>query len=205
MMITFADGKTPPVVDQSRQDSIQVFQIQAIYPHSEQTHQDVCDSSGEEDEGGDVSRMFWDMGMKSFENFFICFKVEPLSLLTHEVVKERQRLETTINSLQPQIQEGLAKIEDVQHEEQILKAYETDMAMLTNKVFKYTGTLTKQRKGNLEAHTVQMTTRVIQELQRVNERLGGGRKTSHGVRVQRCSLIASNSFIKVSTSFLLKL
>jgi hypothetical protein len=147
--------------------------------------------------------MFWDMGMKSFENFFICFKVEPLSLLTHEVVKERQRLETTINSLQPQIQEGLATIEDVHHEERILKEYETAMDLLTTK---YTGTLTKQRKGNLEAHTVQMTTRVIQELQRVNERLGGGRKTSHGVRVHRCcTLKASNSFIKVSTSFLLKL
>ena len=175
-----------------------------MYPHSEQTHQDVCDSSGEEDEGGAVSHMFWGMGMKSFENFFTCFKVvEPLSLLTHEVVKERQRLETTINSLQPQIQEGLATIEDVHHEERI---YETDRDMLTTKVFKYTGTLTKQRKGNLEAHTVQMTTRVIQELQRVHERLGGGRKTSHGVRVHRCcTLKASNSFIKVSTSFLVKL
>ena len=102
------------------------FNNSAIYPHSEQTLQDVCDSSGEEAEGGAFSRMFWDMGIN-------CSKVvEPLSLLMHEVVKESQRLETTINSLQPQIQEGLAKIEDVQHEERMLKDYESAMDRLTN-------------------------------------------------------------------------
>jgi hypothetical protein len=64
-------------------------------------------------------------------------------------VKERQHLETTINSLQPEIQEGLAKIEDAHHEERILKDYESAMDRLTNKVFQDTGTVTKQRQVNL--------------------------------------------------------
>ena len=58
-----------------------------------------------------------------------------------------------------------------------------------------------KKKRFTEAHTVKMTTRLIQELQRENERLGGGRKTSHGVRVKRCGKKkASNSFIKFSSS-----
>ena len=62
-------------------------------------------------------------------------------------MKERQRLETTINSLQPQINEGLAKIEELRHEERILKEHESDM--LTNKDFTYTVPITKQRKIDL--------------------------------------------------------
>jgi predicted nuclease with TOPRIM domain len=154
MMITFADGKKPPVVDAIKAANIPhtkffKFNNSAIYPHSEQKHQDAFDSSEEEDEGGDFSRMFWNMGMKSFENFFTRFKVvEPQSLqLTNEVLEERQRLETTINRLQPQINERLAKIEELRDEERILKEHESDM--LTNKDFKYTVTLTKQRKVDL--------------------------------------------------------
>ena len=151
MMITFADGKKPPVVDAIKAASIPYrkffkFNNSAIYPHSEQKHQGAFDSSEEEDEGGDFSRMFWDMGMKSFDNFFARFiVVEPQSLqLTNEVLKERQRLETTISSLQPQINEGLAKIDEIRREERALKEHESDM--LTNKDFTYTVTITKQRK-----------------------------------------------------------
>ena len=151
MMITFADG--PPVVDALKAANIPfrrfTFNNFALYPHSEQKHMDAFDSSGEEDGGGDFSHMFWDMGMKSFENFFTHFKVVyARSLeLTKEVLRERQRLETTINSLQPLINEGLAKIEEVRHEEQILKQHKSDMS--TNKNFTYTVTVTKQRKVDL--------------------------------------------------------
>ena len=100
-MITFADGKKPPVVDAIKAANVpyRKFNNSAIYPHSEETHQDAFDSSGEEDEGGDFSHMFWDMGMKSLKNVSPRFRVvEPQSLqLTDEVLKERQRLETTIN------------------------------------------------------------------------------------------------------------
>ena len=154
MMITFADRNKPPVVDALKAANIPFrrffkFNNPVMYSHSEQMQQDTFDSSGEEGEGGDFNRMFWDMGMKRFEKFFTHFKVvEPQSLqLTNEVLKETQRLETTINSFQPQINERLAKIEELQHKEQILKQHESDM--LTNKDFKYTVTLTKQRKVNL--------------------------------------------------------
>lgn len=156
MLITFADGSKPPVVDAIKAANIPYkkffkFNNSAIYPCSEQRKQQAFDdSSDEDDEGGDFSHMFWDMGMKSFENFFIRFKgVEAQSLqLTNEVLKERHRLETTINRLQPQINEGLAKIEELRREKRVLKERENDI--LTNKDFEYTVTVTKQRKLDLE-------------------------------------------------------
>ena len=151
MMITFADRNKPPVMDALKAANISFkrffkFNNPVMYPHSAQMQQDAFDSSGEEDEGGDFNRMFWDMGMKRFENFFTHFKVVvPQSLqLTNEVLKERQRLETIINSFQPQINEHLAKIEELQHKEQILKQHESDML-----INKYIVTITKQRKVNL--------------------------------------------------------
>ena len=155
MMITFADGSKPPVVDAIKAAKIPYkrffkFNNSAIYPSSEQKKQQTFDdSSDEEGEGGDFSHMFWDMGMKSFESFFLHFKgVEAQSLqLTNEVLQERHRLETTISRLQPQINEGLARIEELRREERILKEHENDI--LTNKDFKYTVTITKQRKVDL--------------------------------------------------------
>ena len=155
MMITFADGSKPPVVDAIKAAEIPYkkffkFNNSAIYPSSEQRKQQMFDdSSDEEGEGGDFNHMFWDMGMKSFENFFLCFKmVEAQSLqLTNEVLQERHRLETTISRLQPQVNEGLAKIEELRREKRILKEREKDI--LTNKNFEYTVTITKQRKVNL--------------------------------------------------------
>ena len=93
--------------------------------------------------------MFWDMGMKSFENFLRFKGVEAQSLqLTNEILQERHRLEKLISRLQPQINEGLARIEELRREERILKERENDI--LTNKDFEYTVTITKQRKVDLE-------------------------------------------------------
>ena len=151
MMITFADGSKPPVVDAIKAANIPYkkffkFNNSAIFPSSEKKKQQMFDdSSDEEGEGGNFSHMFWDMGMKSFENF-LCFKgVEAQSLqLTNEVLQERHRFETTISRVQPQISEGLAKIEELRREEDILKDN-----ILTNKDFEYTVTITKQRKVDL--------------------------------------------------------
>ena len=147
LMVTFADGSKPPVIDAVKAADIPhrkyfKFNNSAIYSQQAQFE-------NEDEEGGDFSHMFWDMGMKSFEKFFSNFRVvEPQSLqLTTEVLKERQQLETTVSSLQPQINEGLAKIDELRQEERILKEHESDM--LTNKDFTYVVPITKQRKVNL--------------------------------------------------------
>ncbi len=147
MMVTFADGKKPPVVDAIKEAEIPYckyfkFNNSALYPREEEEEE-------EEEEGGDFDKMFWEMGMKSFQNFFKKFEVvESKSLrLTKEVLDERQRLEAAITGLQPKIDEGLSKIDELQQEQRVLKEHEADL--LTNKDFKYTVTVTKQRKIDL--------------------------------------------------------
>ena len=152
MMITFADGNHPPAVDAIKEAKISYtkyfkFNNSAVYPCSEQMNEEG-DSSGDE-ERGDFNKMFWEMGIKSFKHFFRSFKkVTPQSLLlTNEVLMERQRIETMISGLRVQIN-GLAKIDELHRENQILKAHETDIR--TNKDFKYCINVTKQRMVNLE-------------------------------------------------------
>ncbi|XP_064389644.1 uncharacterized protein LOC135337609 [Halichondria panicea] len=146
MMITFADGKKPPVVDAINASDIPYrkyfkFNNSALFPI-------IADE--EEYEEGDFDEMFWTMGIKSFHNFFMNFElVEPRSLqLTREVLEERQRLEANVKGLQPRINEGLAKIEEMRKERRIVEEHEADIE--TNKQFKYTITVTKQRRVDFE-------------------------------------------------------
>ncbi len=90
MMVTFADGKKPPVVDAIKEAEIPYrkyfkFNNSALYPREEEGDDD-------EEEGGDFDKMFWKIGMKSFQSFFVNFDlVESRSLrLTREVLEERQ-------------------------------------------------------------------------------------------------------------------
>ena len=49
--------------------------------------------SEEEDDGGDFSRMFWDMGMKSFDNYFTQFEV-----IKPQTLQRTKDIEATWNS-----------------------------------------------------------------------------------------------------------
>ena len=77
MMITFADGNYPPVVDAVKKAKISYkkyfkFNNSAIYPRSEQiNHED----NSSDDEDGDFDRMFWLMGMKSSKVFWVASKM----------------------------------------------------------------------------------------------------------------------------------
>lgn len=148
MMVTFADGKKPPVVDAIKAAEIPYrkyfkFNNSALFPEI------TCDDQDEEEGGFD--EMFWKMGTNSFATFFKNFQlVESRSLtLTREVLEERHRLETTVNGLQPQITAGLSKIEELQQEERVLKEHEKDI--LTNKDFTYPVKVTKQKKIDLSS------------------------------------------------------
>lgn len=85
---------------------------------------DDGDEADEDDSA--FNRMFWKMGFKSFQRFFTQFqKVKGQSLqLTREVLEERQRLETVIEGLQPQIRAGLSKINTLRKERDLLKKHE---------------------------------------------------------------------------------
>uniref|UniRef100_A0A1X7T458 Septin-type G domain-containing protein n=1 Tax=Amphimedon queenslandica TaxID=400682 RepID=A0A1X7T458_AMPQE len=64
--------------------------------------------------------------------------------MTREVLHERQQLETIVNGIQPKINAGLAKIDELKQEEEMLKANESKI--LANKDFKYKVKVTKQRQ-----------------------------------------------------------
>ena len=154
MMITFADGNKPPVVDAIKHANIpfsDYFKFNNVSPFSEDDEcSDDEDSDSDEDEDSDqdenFSKMFWTMTFKSLQNFFTTFTtVEPRSLqLTREVLEERQQLETIIQGLQQKISIGLSKIDELQQEECILKQREADI--LANKEFTYEVKVSKSHK-----------------------------------------------------------
>jgi hypothetical protein len=71
--------------------------------------------------------------------------------LTKEVLSERQHLEVFVQGIQPQIQYGLHKLEEIRQEVQVLDKHVNDM--LKNKSFEYTIEITKQYKVDLPKGT----------------------------------------------------
>ncbi|KAJ8314671.1 hypothetical protein KUTeg_006821 [Tegillarca granosa] len=129
-LITFADGKTPPVLDALKTANVPivdhfVFNNSALFTQN----QNVSESS--------FSSMFWKMGKLSFETFFkYLSKVKAKSLqLTSKVLNERKQLETLVKGLRPQIDEGLHKLETLRGCSKILKQHEADIA--NNRNFTY--------------------------------------------------------------------
>ena len=136
MMTTFADGKTPPVLEAVHEAGIgycKSFKFNNSALYTDQA------GGGQEDEVvSSFDKMFWDMGMASFKAFFkqlACMEARSLQL-TKEVLEERKQLEVIIQSLPLQIQAILGKIGTLQQEEHIMDQHKADIA--ANKNFKYT-------------------------------------------------------------------
>ena len=150
MLVTFADGQQPPVMEAIKKANIPSqkyykFNNSALFAENTEEIEDSFDA------------MFWKMVVRSFENFFAELeKSESVSLqLTQEVLKEREQLQTLIEGLNPQINMGLSKIEEMRQEENVLKQRETEIE--TNKSFTYEVEITKPREINLRG-TGQHTT-----------------------------------------------
>ena len=140
LMITFADGMKPPVLDAVKAANMP---YQEFFKFNNSA---LFASKSADDEFG---KMFWKMGTKSFDEFFKQFSsAQAQSLrLSRNVILEHETLEVTIQGLQPQIQLGLSKINELRQERQMLKDHEADV--LTNQVFTYKVEVTKQREINL--------------------------------------------------------
>ena len=143
MLVTFADGQQPPVMEAIKKAKIPAqkfykFNNSALY----------ANDFKEIEEGFDA--MFWRMGARSFEKFFLEFeKTDSVSLqLTQEVLKERHQLQTIIEGLNPQITEGLNKIEEMRQEEAVLKKHEADIE--ANRSFTYPVEITVPVETRLE-------------------------------------------------------
>ena len=143
MLVTFADGQQPPVMEAINNAKIPAqkfykFNNSALYANNSEEVEEEFDA------------MFWRMGARSFEKFFLEFeKTDSVSLqLTQEVLKERHQLQIIIEGLSPQIKEGLNKIEEMRQEEAILKKHEADIE--TNKSFTYPVEITVPVETRLE-------------------------------------------------------
>ena len=145
LMVTFADGQKPPVVAAAEAAGIPCSD--AIYKFNNSALFAPNDAGDDED---NFDKMFWKMGSISFKKFFSKFqKATSVSLqLTREVLSERDRLQTILIGLEPQINEGLAQLDVMRQEEIILQQREAEIEH--NKEFKYEIEVQKHRKVSIE-------------------------------------------------------
>ena len=116
MLTTFADSKTPPVLEAARKAGITVrksfkFNNSALFPMPEHTMQD---------DTKDFDRLFWELSKNSYNKFFdYLMRMEMCSL------QERMRVLGQKNAIQvglkTQVQLMGIKIEQLEQEEKLLK------------------------------------------------------------------------------------
>ena len=128
VLITFADGQRPPVLDAIKEAGIPhqgtfIFNNSALFVDPDNTPN---------------GRIFWKMGKQGFKDFFKTLdNVNTRSLtLTKEVLQTRKRLESRISHIQRQIIRGTEEQQKMREEELVLKQHERDIA--DNKNFEYT-------------------------------------------------------------------
>ncbi|KAK1879426.1 Verrucotoxin subunit beta [Dissostichus eleginoides] len=146
MLVTFADGKQPPVLEAINNSRVPCpknelglpvhfkFNNSAFFADNRSSNEQASDENSDEDDD-DFDEMFWKMGIKSMEKFFNALaKLTTKSLLmTQEVLKERRHLEAAVEGLQPQVKAGLAKLEQIKTTKEKIKEHET--AMTSNENF----------------------------------------------------------------------
>ncbi|CAG0906053.1 unnamed protein product, partial [Darwinula stevensoni] len=101
LMITFADSKSPPVLEAVKEANIPFVEYFCFNNSALFTSNEAKDSRDLR-----FDTMFWKLGAKSFSNFFDRFRQsKPVSLqLSNQVLKERHALEATIQAIQTRIQ-----------------------------------------------------------------------------------------------------
>uniref|UniRef100_A0A3Q3JM84 AIG1-type G domain-containing protein n=1 Tax=Monopterus albus TaxID=43700 RepID=A0A3Q3JM84_MONAL len=146
ILVTFADGQRPPVLEAIKASGVPCpktdnglpvhfkFNNSALFAYNKPSERD---GRSEDDEDGTFDKMFWNMGTQSMKRFFVALnRIEPKSLtLTKEVLKERQRLENSVEKLQEQVKLGLAKLEEIKETSEILKEHEAEISR--NKDFEF--------------------------------------------------------------------
>ncbi|KAJ3603425.1 hypothetical protein NHX12_029514 [Muraenolepis orangiensis] len=151
ILVTFADGQLPPVLTAikeseapcpKRKDGLPVhfkFNNSALFADNK-VADSALDGDDDEDREGNFDKMFWAMGTKSMKNFFTALNIiKTKSLtLTKEVLRQRGELENTIENLQKKVKLGLAKLEEIKQESQILQAHEATITANGNFEFDFT-------------------------------------------------------------------
>ena len=152
-MITFADSQTPPVLDVIKETEIP-SQNEKLFKFNNS----ALFASNVAQEGIIYDKKFWEMNTSSLDKFFLEFpKSECVSLhLTKKVLKEREQLYVSLESLKDQIKLGLDKMEEMRQEELVLQKHELEIE--ANKEFTFKVTITKPVHVSLEGRGQHTTT-----------------------------------------------
>ena len=121
LFFTFADGQPPPVLKVIEEEKI---------PHAKGRQFKFNNSALYAED----SEFFWDFGFKSLNSFFDALLATPsISLkLTKENLKERECLQIALEKLRPQIQKGIAHLEKIKTQTDILKKIKGDILRYKN-------------------------------------------------------------------------
>ncbi|XP_033725305.1 uncharacterized protein LOC117315267 [Pecten maximus] len=141
-MVTFADGKEPPVLNALMQAAIPtkkhfIFNNSALF---ESNTDSKCNRFG---------KMFWEMGFTSYDGFFNflpSLRTQSLQL-TAEVLNKREQLNATVQGLLPQIDQGLIGLATMKSERELVDKYEREIK--DNQNFTYEISEFRQKKVNL--------------------------------------------------------
>ena len=139
MLLTSADGKQPQIMPAIKAANIPHqacfrFNNSAIFGDTELEGNGDFDM---DDESEYFTRMFWDLGMKSFDRFLskVSHVRAKVLTLTSEVLNERTRLELNVENLNLQVRLGLSKMDQLRIEEELLKQFHD--AIESNKDYTY--------------------------------------------------------------------
>ncbi|XP_063049359.1 uncharacterized protein LOC134443526 [Engraulis encrasicolus] len=137
-LVTFADGKSPPVLEAIKEAKIPCATQKDGTPVHFKFNNSVLfanNTAGSDDE--DFDYMFWKMGKASMNKFFTHLgMMETQSLmLTKQVLEERKQLEATVQGVQPLIRQGLATMEEIRSTQAILE--ENKAQIQANKNFQW--------------------------------------------------------------------
>ena len=119
LMLTFADGKIPQILNGISETQIP---YQEFFKFNNKA---IFDDNSSEDE---LAKMFWKMGMKSFENFFnfLSGSLSKSLMQTQSVFEERELTETRIESLLSEIERGEDKLEQLKKEIKVVQEHKSD-------------------------------------------------------------------------------
>ena len=134
VLFTFADGQKPQAL--SAMLAAGILEDESNFFKFNNSALFVA-NSGEEDEDN-FDRMFWRMGIKSFEKFFHeLTELEPKSLvLTKQVLDERAQLDVRLSGLREKIDLGVNKLSQLQQLQRVCNQHAADIN--ANKNFKFT-------------------------------------------------------------------
>lgn len=134
VLFTFADGQKPQAL--SAMLAAGILEDESNFFKFNNSALFVA-NSGEDDEDN-FDKMFWRMGIKSFEKFFHeLAAMEPKSLvLTKQVLDERAQLEVRLSGLREKIELGVNKLSELQQLKRVCKQHAADIN--ANKNFKFT-------------------------------------------------------------------